>query len=66
MHLWVENDLVLAPGSKLTWIWCDNVRPQIDRESSQIDVLSYVLEDYSVTVDSVAQLSIICNRTKEV
>ena len=66
MRLWVENDLVLAPGPKLTWIWCDNVRPQIDRESSQIDVLSYVLEDYSVTVDSVAQLSIICNRTKEV
>ena len=31
--LGVENDLVLVSGSKLAWILCDDVRPQIDTES---------------------------------
>ena len=38
MYLGVENELVLVSGSNLTWVLC-YVRPQIDMESSQIDVL---------------------------
>ena len=33
-----ENDFVLVSGSKLSWILCDDVRPQIDTESGQMDV----------------------------
>ena len=29
----VENDLALVSGSTLTWIFCDDVRPQIDMQS---------------------------------